>query len=80
MFISNPGHVGLQAQTMPRIRPIDAVRREKGAVDVEVKATQHVLAVNDLERTEQYFLGELGFSLRFRVEGWSFVSLGSFFT
>jgi len=32
----------------------------------EVKATQHVLAVNDLERTEQYFLGELGFSLRFR--------------
>lgn len=44
----------------------------------EVKATQHVLAVNDLESTEQYFLSKLGFSLRFRVEGWSFISLGSF--
>ncbi|AHL76814.1 glyoxalase [Stutzerimonas stutzeri] len=44
----------------------------------KVKATQHVLAVNDLERTEHYFLNELGFSLRFRVEGWSFISLGTF--
>lgn len=52
-------------------------RREQSMF--EVKATQHVLAVNDLERTEQYFLGELGFSLRFRVEGRSFVCLGSFF-
>jgi catechol 2,3-dioxygenase-like lactoylglutathione lyase family enzyme len=50
----------------------------KGTVMFEVKATQHVLAVNDLERTEQYFLNELGFSLRFRVEGWSFISLGGF--
>lgn len=44
----------------------------------EVKATQHVLAVNDLEKTESYFLDKLGFSLRFRVDGWSFLSLGGF--
>lgn len=44
----------------------------------EVKATQHVLAVNDLEKTESYFLDKLGFSVRFRVDGWSFLSLGSF--
>lgn len=44
----------------------------------EVRATQHVLAVNDLKRVESYFLDKLGFSLRFRVEGWSFLSLGAF--
>lgn len=44
----------------------------------DVKATQHVLAVNDLEKTERYFLDKLGFSVRFRVEGWSFLSLDSF--
>lgn len=44
----------------------------------EVKATQHVLAVKDLEKTESYFLDRLGFSIRFRVDGWSFLSLGSF--
>lgn len=43
-----------------------------------VKATQHVLAVNDLEKNERYFLDVLGFSVRFRVEGWSFISLGHF--
>ncbi|OWV29978.1 glyoxalase [Halomonas campaniensis] len=43
-----------------------------------VKATQHVLAVNDIEKTESYFLDKLGFSLRFRVDGWSFLSLGGF--
>lgn len=44
----------------------------------EVKATQHVLAVKDLQKTEGYFLDKLGFSVRFRVEGWSFLSLGHF--
>lgn len=44
----------------------------------EVRATQHVLAVNDLKGVESYFLDKLGFSLRFRVEGWSFLSLGEF--
>jgi uncharacterized glyoxalase superfamily protein PhnB len=44
----------------------------------EIKATQHVLAVNDLEQTETYFLEKLGFSVRFRVDGWSFLSLGGF--
>ncbi|KYZ87590.1 VOC family protein [Alloalcanivorax xenomutans] len=43
-----------------------------------VKATQHVLAVKDLEKTESYFLDKLGFSARFRVDGWSFLSLGDF--
>jgi len=43
-----------------------------------VKATQHVLAVNDLKETERYFLEILGFAVRFRVDGWSFLSLGSF--
>ncbi|MFT6634584.1 VOC family protein [uncultured Alcanivorax sp.] len=44
----------------------------------KVKATQHVLAVKDIEATENYFLDKLGFSVRFRVDGWSFLSLGSF--
>lgn len=44
----------------------------------EVKATQHVLAVKDLEKSESYFIDRLGFSVRFRVGGWSFLSLGSF--
>jgi len=44
----------------------------------KVKATQHVLAVNDLEGSEQYFIEKLGFKLRFRTEGWSFISLQSF--
>jgi len=43
-----------------------------------VTSTQHVLAVKDIERSEGYFLDKLGFSVRFRVEGWSFLSLGSF--
>lgn len=43
-----------------------------------VKATQHVLAVNDLEAAERYFLDVLGFTVRFRVDGWSFISLGTF--
>lgn len=43
-----------------------------------VKATQHVLAVTDLEMTERYFLDVLGFTVRFQVEGWSFISLGEF--
>lgn len=43
-----------------------------------VKATQHVLAVNDLRLSERYFLDVLGFTLRFHSEGWSFLSLGSF--
>jgi len=44
----------------------------------KVTATQHVLAVNDLAAMEQYFIDMLGFTLRFRVEGWSFISLQDF--
>ena len=43
-----------------------------------VTSTQHVIAVKDIESAERYFLDKLGFSVRFRVEGWSFLSLGSF--
>tara|TARA_R110000851_G_scaffold182226_1_gene331327 strand:- start:208 stop:588 length:381 start_codon:yes stop_codon:yes gene_type:complete len=43
-----------------------------------VTSTQHVLAVKDIDKTELYFLDKLGFSVRFRLEGWSFLSLGSF--
>lgn len=44
----------------------------------KVKATQHVLAVNDLEKIERYFIDKLGFFVRFRADGWSFLSLGDF--
>ena len=44
----------------------------------KVTATHHVLAVNDLEKIESYFLEKLGFSIRFHVDGWSFLSLGRF--
>ncbi|MFM9269072.1 VOC family protein [Halomonas elongata] len=44
----------------------------------KVKATQHVLAVKDHERAESYFLDKLGFSVRFLVDDWSFLSLGDF--
>jgi uncharacterized glyoxalase superfamily protein PhnB len=50
----------------------------RNVMSFQVKATQHVLAVRDLEKTERYFLDTLGFSVRFRVEGWSFISLGNF--
>ena len=44
----------------------------------KVTANQHVLAVNDLEESERYFIEKLGFKLRFRVDGWSFISLQDF--
>ena len=43
-----------------------------------VKASQHVLAVNNLEESERYFIDKLGFNLRFRADGWSFISLQDF--
>ena len=44
----------------------------------KVKATQHVLAVNDLDKSERYFIEKFGFTLRFRADGWSFISLQDF--
>ncbi|MCG8605066.1 VOC family protein [bacterium] len=44
----------------------------------KVTATQHVLAVNNLEEAESYFIDKLGFELCFRVDGWSFISLQDF--
>ena len=35
----------------------------------EVKATQHVLAVNNVDESERYLLDKLGFSVRFREIG-----------
>lgn len=43
-----------------------------------VRKTQHVLAVNDLEAAERYFVEKLGFALRTRIDGWSFLHLDNF--
>jgi catechol 2,3-dioxygenase-like lactoylglutathione lyase family enzyme len=45
----------------------------------KVNKTQHVLAVNDLDASEKYFIEKLGFILRFRVPGWSFLNLNDFY-
>lgn len=44
----------------------------------QVKKTQHVLAVNDLDKSEDYFVRQLGFRLNARIGGWSFLSLDNF--
>jgi uncharacterized glyoxalase superfamily protein PhnB len=44
----------------------------------KVNKTQHVLAVNDLDASEKYFVEKLGFTLRSRIDGWSFLSLHNF--
>lgn len=43
-----------------------------------VNKTQHVLAVNDLDAAQQFFVEKLGFTLRSRVGGWAFLSLDHF--
>jgi hypothetical protein len=35
-----------------------------------IERTHHVLAVNDIETSERYFIDKLGFELRSRVDGW----------
>jgi catechol 2,3-dioxygenase-like lactoylglutathione lyase family enzyme len=44
----------------------------------KIQTTQHVLAVKDLDDSEKYFVEKLGFDVRFRVEGWVFLSLQDF--
>ena len=44
----------------------------------KVLKTQHVLAVDDFEAAEKYFIEQLGFTLRNRIGGWSFLHLGDF--
>ena len=44
----------------------------------KVETTQHVLAVKDLVESEKYFVEKLGFDVRFRVDGWVFLSLQGF--
>lgn len=44
----------------------------------KVSKTQHVLAVNDLNASDKYFIEKLGFTLNSRIGGWSFLSLGDF--
>ncbi|MDX1439673.1 MAG: VOC family protein, partial [Rubricoccaceae bacterium] len=43
-----------------------------------VIGTRHVLAVKDLETSAAYFMDVLGFKRDFDVDGWEFLSLGSF--
>jgi uncharacterized glyoxalase superfamily protein PhnB len=45
----------------------------------KVNKTQHVLAVNDLDAADKYFVEKLGFTLNSRIGGWSFLSLGDFY-
>ncbi len=45
----------------------------------KVKKTQHVLAVDDLDSAEAYFIEKLGFNLRQRIGGWSFLQLDTFY-
>ena len=44
----------------------------------KVIKTQHVLAVNDLDAAENYFIDKLGFTMNSRIDGWSFLSLNNF--
>lgn len=44
-----------------------------------VTKTQHVLAVNDLDVAEKYFIDKLGFTLRSRIGDWSFLNLDDFY-
>lgn len=45
----------------------------------KVSKTQHVLAVNDLDTAEKFFIEKLGFTLSSRIGGWSFLALDSFY-
>jgi uncharacterized glyoxalase superfamily protein PhnB len=45
----------------------------------KVRKTQHVLAVNDLDAAERYFVDKLGFTLQNRIGGWAFLYLDSFY-
>ncbi len=44
----------------------------------KVSKTQHVLAVNDLDASEEYFTEKLGFTLNSRIGGWLFLSRDHF--
>jgi catechol-2,3-dioxygenase len=44
----------------------------------KVQTTKHVLAVKDLEKSENYFIENLGFQVRFRIDGWAFLCLQCF--
>ena len=45
----------------------------------KVLRTQHVLAVDNFEEAINYFIEKLGFTQTFAVDGWCFLSLGSFY-
>ena len=45
----------------------------------KVSKTQHVLAVNNLDASEKYFTEKLGFTLKSRIGGWSFLNLNDFY-
>jgi hypothetical protein len=45
----------------------------------KVNKTQHVLAVNDLDVSEKYFVEMPGVTLKSRIGGWSFLNLNDFY-
>ena len=45
----------------------------------KVHKTQHVLAVDDFDAAEKYFIDKLGFTLQNRIGGWSFLHLDNFY-
>jgi uncharacterized glyoxalase superfamily protein PhnB len=48
-------------------------------MSLKVHKTQHVLAVNDLDAADHYFVDRLGFTLQQRIDGWSFLHLDGFY-
>ena len=43
----------------------------------EITASTHVLAVNDLDSSRQFYCEKLGFKEDLAVDGWSFLSRGA---
>jgi len=44
----------------------------------KIRNVRHVLAVNNLTASTEYFLTKLGFERDFSVDGWEFLSFGDF--
>ena len=44
----------------------------------KIRSVRHVLAVNDLAASTDYFLFKLGFERDFSIDGWEFISFGEF--
>ena len=44
----------------------------------QIRSIRHVLAVNDLAGSTEYFVSALGFERDFSMDGWEFLSFGDF--